>query len=173
MVAVAVSEFDLRALVREVAAQSTTADPPSIAKQVLDRIDRRHSRVALEQALPTIVQHVISRGRSAVGAEPAAGQLLGDTQKITAGGGRSAKVAGIRDWWRRQLDTQVAVGPERTDWKFLRDCTATDLDYAAGIREHLARSNALAAERMRKLAEDLRATGVETVADLAVRGAAA
>lgn len=165
--------FNLNALVREVAARSTTADPPSIAKQVLDRIERRNSRVALEQALPTIVQHVISRGRSAVDAEPTTGQGRFVNQRTNVGGGRSAKVAAIREWWRAQLNTPLAVGPARSDWKFLRDCTATDLDYAAGLREELARSNALAAERMRKLAEDLRAAGVETVADLAARGAAA
>lgn len=168
-----VSGFDLRALVREVAAASTTADPPSIAKQVLDRIDRRHSREALEQALPTIVQHVISRGRNAAGADPAADHPKDATQGRIVGGGHSAKVAGIREWWRRQLNTMVAVGPAPDDWKRLRDCTATDLDFAAEIREHLARSNAAAAERMRDLAADLRRTGAATVADLAERSAAA
>lgn len=166
-----VSEFDLRTLVREVAAQSVTADPPSIAKQVLARIDPRDFQSALEQALPTIVQHTISRGRSAVGAEPAADQTATGTQVRHVGGGWKRRAIG--EWWRRQLDKEFAVGPAKDDWKLLRDCTATDLDYAAGIREAHARSNALAAERMRQLAADLRTSGSETVGDLAARGAAA
>lgn len=160
------SEFNLRALIREVCDSSTIADPATLAKEVGKRIGRNQQREALEQALPTLVQHVISRSRSGATDTPG-GQATVDIHGSSAAGGQSRKVASIRETWRRMLRDRVAVA-DGGAWKFLGDCTSADLAYAATIREEHARSNAAAAERFRCLAERLDEHGVETVADLPV-----
>ncbi len=151
--------FDLRALIREVCDNSTMADPATLAKEVSRRIGRNQQREALDQALPLVVQHVVSRQRG------------GFVPEQRGGGGnaapsRSRKVAAIRETWRRMLRDRIAIGPAVSDWKFLGDCNADDLAYAAAIREDHARRNAARAEQLRNLAELLTAHGVATVAEL-------
>jgi hypothetical protein len=148
--------FDLRALVREVCSTSTIADPATIAKEVARRIGRNQQATALDQALPVVVQHVISRGRSAVIPQ----------QRAAPTSNRSRKVASIRETWRRMLRDRIAVGPAVSDWKFLGDCNADDLAYAAAIREDHARRNAARAEQLRQLADLLAEHRVDTVAQL-------
>jgi hypothetical protein len=147
--------FDLRALIREVCDNSTMTDPATIAKEVGRRIGRNQQRDALEQALPVVVQHVISRR-----------QPIAVPEQRAPTSNRSRKVASIRETWRRMLRDRIAVGPELGDWKFLGDCTADDLAYAAAIREEHARRNAARAQQLRDLADRLAEHGVTTVSDL-------
>lgn len=164
--------FDLRALVREVCDTSVLTDPPALAKEVARRIDEGDLREALEQVLPVFVQHVVSRRRGD-SSDPPTGQMNTGTQPAGAGRGptripaqRSRKVAGIREAWRKHLRDRIAVGPDRSDWKFLGDCTRDDLGYASAIRRRHAETNAAAADRLDGLAELLAEHGVERVADL-------
>lgn len=150
--------FDLRALIREVCDNSTMADPATLAKEVSRHIGRNQQREALEQALPTVVQHVVSRQRGGFVPE----QRTSDNTNPS----RSRKVAAIRETWRRMLRDRIAIGPAVSDWKFLGDCNADDLAYAATIREDHARRNAARAEQLRNLAELLTEHGVATVAEL-------
>jgi hypothetical protein len=131
------------------------ADPAALAKEVGRRIGRNQQAAALQQALPVVVQHVVSRSRGAYVPE-----------QRTTPPSRSRKVASIRETWRRMLRDRIAVGPDVADWKFLGDCTADDLAYAAAIREDHARRNAARAQQLRDLAERLAEHGVSTVADL-------
>lgn len=151
-------KFDLRSLVREVCDNSTMADPSTLAKEVGRRIGRNHQREALEQMLPMFVQHVVSRSRGGFVPE----QRSAEPSNIS----RSRKVAAIRETWRRMLRDRIAVGPSVSDWKFLADCDADDLAYAASIREDHARRNAARAEQLRELADLLAEHGVETVSEL-------
>lgn len=148
--------FDLRALIRDVCDSSTMADPVTLAKEVARRIGRNHQREALEQALPVVVQHVVSRRQPIAVPE----------QRAPSAASRSRKVASIRETWRRMLRDRIAVGPAVSDWKFLGDCTAADLAYAAAIREEHARRNAARAHQLRDLADLLTEHGVSTVSEL-------
>jgi hypothetical protein len=156
------SEFNLRVLVRDVCDSSTIPDPALLAKEVNRRIQKADRDAALEQALRVFVQNVISRARNSPG-----GHTTLDTQAIRAtGGSTSHKVAGIRNAWRRMLQDRIAVGSDLGAWKFLRDCTAVDLDYAASIREDHARQNAARARQLRQLAELLVTHNAATVSAL-------
>jgi hypothetical protein len=150
--------FDLRALIREVCDNSTMADPATLAKEVSRRIGRNQQREALDQALPLVVQHVVSRQRAGFVPERRTSDIATPS--------RSRKVAAIRETWRRMLRDRIAIGPAASDWKFLGDCNADDLGYAAAIREDHARRNAARAEQLRNLAELLAEHGVATVAEL-------
>lgn len=158
-------DFDLRALVRDVCATSTVADPGMLAKEVSSRIRKADRDTALEQALRAFVHQIISRDRHSTTSLTSQGTR--DTQAETAGGRTtSRKVAGIRDAWRRMLRDRIAVGVDPGAWKFLADCTTTDLDYAATIREENARQNTARAQQLRDLAALLTEHGVSTVAEL-------
>lgn len=156
------SEFNLHALIREVCDSSTIADPATLAKEVGQRIGRNQQRAALEQALPTLVQHAVSRARNS----SPGGQKDRDGHIAGAAGGRSRKVASIREHWQKMLRERVAVGMSGGDWKFLADCTAADLGVAAQIRDDHASRNAARATQFRNLAELLDTHGVDTVGDL-------
>lgn len=154
--------FNLRALVRDVCDSSTIADPALLAKEVSRRIKRSERDAALEQSLRIFVQHFVSMIRNSPGRHS-------DHEThapLAAGGPTSRKVAGIRDAWRRMLRDRIAVGADAGEWKFLSDCTATDLAYAAVIREDHARRNAASATRLRDLAELLDKHNVTTVGEL-------
>jgi hypothetical protein len=148
------TDFDLRALVREVCDHSTVADPLMLAKEVNRRIKQADRDAALESALPLVVQNELGRLRMRHHAP-----IPGTPQP-------SRKVAGIREMWRRTLRDRINVGPDVSDWKFLADCTAEDLDYAAALREEHARRNAARAAQYRRLAELLNGHGVSTVGEL-------
>lgn len=148
------TDFDLRKLVREVCDTSEIADPAQLAKEVNGRLKRQERDAALEACLPLFVQTVLGQMRmSTHRPEPTAPQ-------------ESRKVRGIREAWRRMLRDRISVGPNEGDWKFLSDCTGTDLDYAASIREEHARRNMARAEQYRQLAELLEEHGVTTVGEL-------
>lgn len=57
------NDFDLHTLIREVCDTSTIADPVTLAAEVSRRIDPADERVALDQALPTMVRHIVSLTR--------------------------------------------------------------------------------------------------------------
>jgi hypothetical protein len=158
--------FNLRALIREVCESSTIADPATLAKEVSRRIGRNQQREALEQALPVLVQHVISRSRGGFTDTPSGHRAIGAQTSRAAGGQPSRKVAAIRETWRRMLRDRVAVGPDRGDWKFLGDCTDDDLAYAEQIRRDHARANTAAADRLVTLRGLLAEHGAATVAEL-------
>jgi hypothetical protein len=157
--------LDLRALIREVCETSTMADPTSIAREVEKLVSADELGEALAQALPAVVASVVSRMRGPIPSNSPDDQPVSDTQ-ARAVGGRSSKVAGIRDAWARMLRDRVSVGPDPTQWKFLANCNAADLAYAAGLRRSHAAANAAAAQRFERLRQALDAHGVATVGEL-------
>lgn len=148
------TDFDLRKLVRDVCENSTVADPAALAKEVNQQIKRTERDAALEAALPLFVQNILGQLR------------MRSHRPVPVIPQPSRKVQGIRETWRRMLRDRINVGPDVSDWKFLADCTAEDLDYAASIREEHARRNAARAEQYRQLAELLEEHGVDTVGEL-------
>ena len=160
------TDFNLHALIREVADSSTIADPATLAKEVSRRIDRKDLRTALEQALPHTVQQVVHLRRSPLVVPGGHAGTVTHGSRAAGEPKPSRKVQGIREAWRRMLRERLNVGPAVSDWKFLADCTVADLSYAASRREDHARRNAERAAQLRRLAELLEEHGVATVGEL-------
>lgn len=158
------SDFDLHTLIREVCDASTIANPVTLAVEVGRRIDPADERAALDQALPTVVRHIVSLARGSH-SSPGGHSNCGTQEVPAAGANHSRKVAGIRAYGRR-LRERISVGPTITEWKFLGDCTATDLEYAATVNDNNARWNTAKAAEKRRLAAALAANSVNTVREL-------
>lgn len=159
--------FNLREFIAEVCDTFPTADPAIIAIEVLNRIPRVHYRAALEQALPSLVNQVISRQRHNIPAATfTAGASAATGVRVAERAAPSWKVIGIRETWQRLLRDRINVGPEPSEWKFLSDCTVPDLHYAADVRDEHARRNAARAAQYRQLAALLVEHGVDTVGNL-------
>lgn len=160
------TSFDLAALVREVCNHSADANPEVIAKHVNHRISRHDRDAALEQALVAYVRAVVTRSRLSMAVSqitPGGQRFNGDQHTPATGGHRSAP---IREAWRKVLRNRIPVGPEPGEWRFLADCTVPHLDYAATVREELARRNANCARQYRALGAALIEHGVTTVGEL-------
>ena len=156
------SEIKLSDLIREVCDASDSADPDVLAKEVAHRVPKGQALAALQQVLPLLVQHELSRGRRGFAIAPA--PRSDDQPADLARPGRSWKVDGIREAWAAVLRNRVAVGDGA--WKFLADCTVPDLEHAAAVREDMARANARSAEQYRRLAALLAEHGAAVVRDL-------
>lgn len=174
------TEFNLRHLVRDVMASTTMADPSDIADEVSRRIGDADLRIALNQAMRGFVREEITRQRprsiedhvapnapqhlAAVPPtethEPPVHRAIKAPQPPT----RSAKVAGIRDWWSTELRKPYHVGEKR--WLALGDCGFDDLMYAAAERRDHAQRNASRATALTQLAGAVAAAGVARVRDL-------
>ena len=125
--------LNLRALVREVSASSLIPDPSQLADEVYRRLPESDRDAALQQSLRQFVRQVMSEERMQT--------HIGSP----AGPGTSAKVQGIRDHWQKALRNSLNVG--EGVWKFLGDCTAADLMFAADQRrEQASRNRAKAAQ---------------------------
>jgi hypothetical protein len=156
------SEFSLSHLVREVCRDSDILAPDLLAKEVNRRIRKTDRDAALQDALESYVGQYVARHRSGFTVSPG-GQTVRDAHNPAAAGGHSHKVAAIRDI-ARSLRDRVSVGPD--EWKFLSDCTADNLAYAAAMREEHARQTFARAQQYRRLAELLDEHAVSTVGEL-------
>lgn len=79
---------------------------------------------------------------------------------------RSAKVVAIREAGPKWLGERLNTGADAGDWKRIGDCSFSDLMFAVGQRrEQVARTSA-AADRLERLAEQVRVHGVDWVRDL-------
>lgn len=147
--------FNLRALIREVCDSSTIADPRTLSLEVFKHIDPDDYPLGLQQALPNLVGAVVSQSRMQNDAPNMAGPRRPKSRKVA---GYQQLAVMLRD--------RLNVGPDVTDWKFLGDCTATDLTYAKQVRESIARANQTKALQYGYLASQLAEHGVDTVKDL-------
>lgn len=157
--------FNLHSVIREVRDEMTSPDPRMLTKEVNQRIKPADRDTALEQALAIAVYNVISRSRYSTSPDDHA-QV--DAQDRDVGGGpqRSSKVAGIREAWRRVLESWTNTGPGPGEFKFLGDCTASDLEYTVSINEEHARRTLANAAKNRRLAELIAEHGVTVVREL-------
>jgi hypothetical protein len=176
------SDFSLRQLVHDVMGATAMSDPGDIADEVAWRIDDADLRAALNQALRGFVREEITRLRAhnarrgeatPAGAQPALADVPEVVSspgrralKVPGQPGRSAKVAGIRDWWSAELRKPFHVGEKR--WLALGDCGFDELMYAAAERRNHATRNAARAESLTGLASELAAAGVARVRDLPI-----
>lgn len=153
------SDFNLRAVVRDALTGTNEPDPGVIAAQVLSRIDPGDRDAALSQAMRLFVRQVISETR--VGHRPANVASLNARRS-----GHSAKVAAIREGWQRRLRDRVHTGD--SEWKLLGDCNYDDLMAAAGERQQLADRNSAWAREYRAMAHEVKVAEVARFADLPV-----
>jgi hypothetical protein len=144
--------FNLRVLTRDVVRTSLVADPGLIADDLFARILPADYEAALQQALRHFVRQVLSEERS----HP---QI-----HSPAGPGVSAKRQMIADGWQRRLRDRLSVADG--EWKFLGDCTAVDLQFAADYRREQAARNRAKAAQYDVLRHLLEERGAERVADL-------
>lgn len=151
------SEFNLRALVREVADASGDADPGLLAEAVYKRIAAKERPAALREALRHYVRLTVAMERTA---SPSTQEQPEGTGKP---GTRSWKRDGIRAGWRRYLRTRLHT---EGGWKFLGDCGFDDLMFAATERREIAAATLSAADRYEALAKLCADHGVSRVADL-------
>lgn len=147
--------FSLRSLVRQVCEQSSAADTPTLSKEVFEQIDPDHMSLALQQALPAVVQSVVSQHR----------MTLDSPNLDQPRRPKSRKVAGYNQLGE-MLRARLTVGPGIGDQKFLGDCTIEDLSYAKQIRERMAQANQSKALQYGYLASQLSEHGVATVKEL-------
>lgn len=161
----------LTELVRRVVRRSQAPDPTDVAAEVSKEIPDEGLREALDEALVIVVRTVVSRMRGHVedpeSTDPGGDLVVPDAHLLgVAPGVGPSKATAIRHAWRARLHERIAVGADRGGWRFLADCSAEDLDYAAALRfEHSARTRATG-EKLAELANAVRAAGVERVADL-------
>lgn len=159
-----VSEFNLRALVREVAATSTMNDPGDIAEEVAKRIARKDTAEALRQALRVFVRQVISEQRPHSIGAPSSPVTSPKFRSAGPAANRSAKVAAIRDGWQKHLRARYHVGDGQ--WSQLGDCGREQLDYIATFLDNQAAQKQAKARSIRRLAEAVTEHEVKRVRDL-------
>jgi hypothetical protein len=157
------SDFSLRAVIRQVATRSTIRDPDALADEIMRQIPSEHFLDALRAAIKPMVREVISeerphgtftRGVGRASTQPAISTPTRGSMKVTA----------IRDGWQDHLRARYSV--ERGEWKFLGECTYEDLQFIAARLDRQAEMHASKARGMRSLAAALTDHDAETVRDL-------
>lgn len=128
---------DLREAIAEAAEH--TPDPEAVASKIVENLTAAECRVVASLTLGNYCR--LQMAKLPQGArEPKVHETTGGTRTV------SRKVAGIRDWYVKALDTSVYADT----WLKLGDCRVTDLDVIAQRRD--AQAKATAAERDRYLA---------------------
>jgi hypothetical protein len=127
-------------------------DPAVTAEKILADLSDAECRVGLETTLTDYVRHVQNH--------MATSTRHGSVSPMSTSG----KVTRARSWWADVLATALEVGGE---WKYLRDCTADDLDTAAETRYRIAAETKAQGDQWSALAKYLRAhRKMATVADV-------
>jgi hypothetical protein len=148
------TDFSLRALVRNVLDETDLTSPDEIAEKVAASIPKDQLRAVLAMTLRDFVRVEMTRVRSA-------GQNDDKAQPRPAN--RSAKVTAIRDAAPKWMRERVYVG---TTWKLLAECTYDNLMFLVADRSALAAQNSAAADRYQKIADAVKRARVACVADL-------
>lgn len=157
----------LKRLIEDAVAK--TPDPREAAAIISAGLTIAERAELFDAILPTYVRVTIGRSRLTL-PQGVATAATAPSNRSPRPAGRSAKVAAIRDWWARQLDTPYAVNGE---WKHLRDLNRAEVLTVASERHAMAARNAAIAERFARLAEVMAQVGAETVADLSREDASA
>lgn len=146
--------YDLRAAIERTLADTAITAPQAIAAEVAAAVPAEHLRSVLAEALASHVRvHLTTRRTD--------NPILAGASANTA---RSAKVAAIRATWQSALRDRIHVGDGK--WLLLGACGYGELMFAAAERRQNAERSLAKAEQFTVLAEQLRAHGAATVADL-------
>lgn len=156
--------FNLRALVREVVANSTMNDPGDLAAEVARRIQPDDMETALQQSLRVFVRQILSEQRPHIIAPPTSPVVSSRFGSVAPATNRSAKVAAIRDGWQRHLRARYHVGDG--EWAQLGDCGREQLDFISTFLDEQAAQKQAKARSIRRLAEAVTEHDVNRVRDL-------
>lgn len=141
--------------VRAVLAESEATSPDVIAEQVLSGSSAAERKAWLAHILPSYVADVMRSERNA-----ALNQAARPGRRTPSA---SAKVAGVRDWWTKFLESRISVGAE---WKSVGDLTAEDLSVVVAERRDQAARILTQADRYEALIELLTTHRVSCVREL-------
>ena len=145
---------ELREIIREVIAQSDDLSVESLTIETLSRITAAERARLFAESVPAVVASELHNTRFACRqARP-----VKSVQTV-----RSAKVAAIRDDWRRKLD---AVYATPTGNKRLGDFSSDDLRALADTCSRMAEMNRAKAAHFAGLAELVASQGVATLRDV-------
>jgi hypothetical protein len=141
------TDFNLKALAREVIDEDTSEDLAQIIKEVRRRIPRDVTGEALDQALAPFVHDMIRKPWRPAPPAP------------------SAKVTAIREAWRRKLD-EIRYTVDGDSVRRLGDMSHDDVIFVAEGLEVQARQNQARAAWMRSWATAMAEHGAARVRDL-------
>jgi|GEM_PF-5771600 len=150
-------DFSLDRLIGQVLNESPNPDPYGLVGEVFDAIPAHRRSLALRQALHRLVPAAATRQRMSGGRpdeEPAPKQ----------GAPYSHKWATIGASYKRLLHERLSI--PGGEWKWIRDCTRSDLLAAAGLRRDQADKLVVKAVQLEWLAGLCESHGVATPADL-------
>lgn len=147
-------DFDLRANVRKVTEESSLRGPHEIAAKVAENVPPTHLRKALALALVDFVRQELMKARRS--------NLDLGIARVRSN--PSARVAAIRDGWRRTLAGQFHIG--NGQWEILANCGYEQVVFLAAERHEHARRNAAAGAMFEALAAAIQSHGVTRAGDL-------
>lgn len=146
--------FSLTAAAKALLDDFPVADPTLAAEKLIETFTDEQCRVALAVCLPGYMRNFTNHTARAA-RKPKKERLTTPDR--------------VRAWYAQALATRMFNGSE---WKFLRDCTADDLQAAAAERYKTATQSQAEADRLVKLAdlmEELEAETVEQVPENALK----
>lgn len=153
----------LHSLIARVLAETDLADPREVAAKVAGMIAPDQREHILINAIADSVRSVMGERRN-----------VAMTNALAPRPNRSAKVAGIRDWWAEMCAARVHVGGSQ--WIALGDCGEPELAFAEQERRADAEREIGRADMYGQLRKLLRKHKAHTVAQLprdVARGVAA
>ena len=152
------NQANTRHAVQRLVTQSGLSNPREIADKMIAGASVEEREQWLTEALPKFVADVLRTDRNHALAEA-----------TTSGAGnrrmpaRSAKVAQVRDWWSRFLESRISVGGA---WKPVGAMTADDLEVVIADRRAHAAATIAQADRLAAILSLMAEHGAATVADL-------
>lgn len=153
-----IDHMRVKDLIQQARAELNDPDPGHIADAVMEMIDKTDYEAALHQTLRDYVRVYVRSVRHPGHNRP----------DPAANSANSSKQAKLREWGKqwseRELYTEVHVGGE--GWKFLGDCTASDLEFAEQERYAIADATRERGRWFGKVRAALDEHEVETVAEL-------
>jgi hypothetical protein len=173
------SDYDLRAELRNILDTTDMTDPAEITDKVISTIPTEDLASVLRLALLPYVQTFMGHERLRAFKFSGADHAETDAQRLIVGAGidldrgdgshrrNETHVPGAaspRSWKRDLLRARIHVGDNER--KMLADCTVEDITAAAIERVALSRQNAAWADRYRKLAHRMEQYHADTVADM-------
>lgn len=146
--------MSVRTHISHVIESSSLSDPREIADKIIESATAAEKREWLDEVLPSIVAEVMRLERNH------AMSMAHESRRRPV---RSAKVAGVRDWWSKFLESRIPVDGV---WKPVGELDAADLRSVIAEREKLAAEITAQAARFAHLLSLLAEYKVATVAEL-------
>lgn len=155
---------------RELAEKHQLHEPHEIAEKLYDELTPEERDQALRKILPKYIRDSLNNHQRKVfqsvmrsGGEPRIVEREERPKKGVRRPSKSAKVAGIRDWWQEMMASSVHVDGT---WKSFGSCTTEDINWMASARRDLADANIAQARQYEELVSLMEEHGVETLQEL-------